>query len=125
MVTVALPFLYTHQVSSFELPEKLPFGEVSANVGYFSQYVWRGEQQNAGQSAIQGGFDYIDTQAIRTDRIYRTILCTIIKNYKQSCPIYKSFRCLPRCYRSRFFRIKDKNSIDKICLLYTSDAADE
>ena len=61
MVTVALPFLYTHQVSSFELPEKLPFGEVSANVGYFSQYVWRGEQQNAGQSAIQGGFDWSAT----------------------------------------------------------------
>ena len=43
---------------SFEFPEKFPYGDVSANVGFYSQYVWRGEQQNAGQSAIQGGLDY-------------------------------------------------------------------
>ena len=36
----------------------MPYGDVSANVSYYSQYVWRGEQQNAGQSAIQGGLDY-------------------------------------------------------------------
>ena len=45
-------------VEPLEFPEKLPFGDVSANVSYYSQYVWRGEQQNAGQSAIQGGLDY-------------------------------------------------------------------
>lgn len=49
--------IYT-SASSFEFPEKFPYGEVSANVGFYSQYVWRGEQQNAGQSAIQGGLDY-------------------------------------------------------------------
>ena len=45
-------------IEPIEFPEKLPFGDVSANVSYYSQYVWRGEQQNAGQSAIQGGLDY-------------------------------------------------------------------
>ena len=54
---LAAPLLFTN-AKSYEFPEKLPFGDVSANVGYYSQYVWRGEQQNAGQSAIQGGLDY-------------------------------------------------------------------
>ena len=58
-VTLALPILWgSSSVKSFEFPEKLPFGEVSANVSYYSQYIWRGEQQNTGQSAVQGGFDY-------------------------------------------------------------------
>ena len=43
---------------SYEFPEKLPYGDISANIGHYSQYVWRGEQQNAGQSAVQGGLDY-------------------------------------------------------------------
>ncbi len=55
---VALPMLLATDLKSFELPEKFPYGEISANVSFFSQYVWRGEQQNAGQSAIQGGFDW-------------------------------------------------------------------
>ena len=58
-ITLALPIIWgSSAVKSFEFPEKLPFGEVSANVSYYSQYIWRGEQQNAGQSAVQGGFDY-------------------------------------------------------------------
>ena len=55
---LALPLTISKEVKSFEFPEKLPYGDVSANVSYYSQYVWRGEQQNAGQSAIQGGLDY-------------------------------------------------------------------
>ena len=55
---LALPLTISQEAKSFEFPEKLPYGDVSANVSYYSQYVWRGEQQNAGQSAIQGGLDY-------------------------------------------------------------------
>jgi uncharacterized protein (TIGR02001 family) len=55
---LALPILFASDIKSFELPEKFPYGEISANISYYSQYVWRGEQQNAGQSAIQGGFDW-------------------------------------------------------------------
>ena len=55
---LALPLAISQEAKSFEFPEKLPYGDVSANVSYYSQYVWRGEQQNAGQSAIQGGLDY-------------------------------------------------------------------
>ena len=57
VAALAAPLVFTN-AKSYEFPEKLPFGDVSANVGYYSQYVWRGEQQNAGQSAIQGGLDY-------------------------------------------------------------------
>tara|TARA_X000000950_G_C13722208_1_gene580736 strand:- start:52 stop:816 length:765 start_codon:yes stop_codon:yes gene_type:complete len=57
MSALVSPLLFTN-AKSYEFPDKLPFGEVSANVGYYSQYVWRGEQQNAGQSAVQGGLDY-------------------------------------------------------------------
>ena len=31
---------------------------VSANVGFVSDYVWRGDTQNSHKPAIQGGFDY-------------------------------------------------------------------
>ena len=57
ITALASPLIF-NSVKSYEFPDKLPFGDVSANVGYYSQYVWRGEQQNAGQSAIQGGLDY-------------------------------------------------------------------
>ena len=57
VTALATPMLFSN-AKGYEFPEKLPFGDVSANVGYYSQYVWRGEQQNAGQSAIQGGLDY-------------------------------------------------------------------
>ena len=52
------PLTLTEKANSFEFPEEPPYGSISANVSYYSQYIWRGEQQNAGQSAIQGGFDY-------------------------------------------------------------------
>ncbi len=55
---VPLPFVLINPVNSFEFPEKPPYGEISANVGFYSQYVWRGERQNNGQSAVQGGLDY-------------------------------------------------------------------
>ena len=57
VTALATPLVFS-SAKSFEFPEKLPFGDISANVGYYSQYVWRGEQQNAGQSAVQGGLDY-------------------------------------------------------------------
>ena len=60
MSALATPLLFT-SAKSFEFPDKLPYGDISANVGYYSQYVWRGEQQNAGQSAVQGGLDYAVT----------------------------------------------------------------
>ena len=53
-----LSLININNANSFEFPDKLPYGEISANVSWYSQYIWRGEQQNAGQSAIQGGFDY-------------------------------------------------------------------
>ena len=57
---LATPLVFSN-AKSFEFPEKLPFGDISANVGYYSQYIWRGERQNDGQSAIQGGLDYSAT----------------------------------------------------------------
>ena len=57
VTALATPLVFSN-AKSYEFPEKLPFGDISANVGYYSQYVWRGEQQNAGQSAVQGGLDY-------------------------------------------------------------------
>ena len=44
--------------NSFEFPDKLPYGEISANVNFASSYIWRGEVQNGNNPAIQGGFDY-------------------------------------------------------------------
>ena len=55
---LTLPFLVVSPAKSFEFPEELPYGSISANVSYYSQYIWRGEQQNDGQSAVQGGLDY-------------------------------------------------------------------
>ena len=48
---LTIPFLFVNPPKSFEFPEELPYGSISANVGYYSQYIWRGEQQNDGQSA--------------------------------------------------------------------------
>ena len=65
-MALALPMTVSSQAKSFEFPEKLPFGEFSANVQYVSNYIWRGEEQT-GEIAIQGGFDWgatlIDTYA--------------------------------------------------------------
>ena len=58
VTALSLPFAIASPVKSFEFPDKLPYGEISANVAYYSQYVWRGERQNDGQSAVQGGLDY-------------------------------------------------------------------
>ena len=44
-------------VNSFEFPDKPPVGELSANVSYYTNYIWRGEEQTGGL-ALQGGFDY-------------------------------------------------------------------
>ena len=40
---LTLPLVFS-DAKSFEFPEKLPYGDVSANVGYYSQYV--GEVSN-------------------------------------------------------------------------------
>jgi len=59
-----LPFVigsvvfFTSSANAFEFPEKLPYGEISANVNFASSYIWRGEVQNGNNPAIQGGFDY-------------------------------------------------------------------
>ena len=58
VTALSVPFAIASPVKSFEFPDKLPYGEISANVSYYSQYVWRGERQNDGQSAVQGGLDY-------------------------------------------------------------------
>ena len=47
----------SQESKSFEFPEKPPVGELSANVSYYTNYIWRGEEQTGGMS-IQGGFDY-------------------------------------------------------------------
>ena len=47
-----------NSVKAFEFPEKVPFGEVSANVNFATSYIWRGEVQNGNNPAIQGGLDY-------------------------------------------------------------------
>jgi len=51
------PFTFFDKVNSFEFPDKPPVGELSANVSYYTNYIWRGEEQTGGL-AIQGGFDY-------------------------------------------------------------------
>ena len=59
--------MFANEAKAFEFPEKLPFGEISANVTFASSYIWRGEVQNGNNPAIQGGFDWsmdvIDTYA--------------------------------------------------------------
>jgi uncharacterized protein (TIGR02001 family) len=54
---LSLPLLFANQVKAFEFPDKPPVGELSANVSYYTNYIWRGEEQTGGL-AIQGGFDY-------------------------------------------------------------------
>ena len=54
---LVVPLLNSSGARSFEFPEKLPYGDVSANVSYYTNYIWRGEEQTGGMS-IQGGFDY-------------------------------------------------------------------
>ena len=39
-------------------PEPTPEHTLTANVGLFSQYIFRGISQTAGKPAVQGGFDY-------------------------------------------------------------------
>ena len=51
------PFIFFGKVNSFEFPDKPPVGDLSANVSYYTNYIWRGEEQTGGLS-IQGGFDY-------------------------------------------------------------------
>jgi uncharacterized protein (TIGR02001 family) len=51
------PFAFFDNANSFEFPDKPPVGELSANVSYYTNYIWRGEEQTGGL-AIQGGFDY-------------------------------------------------------------------
>src|SRR5207248_2509455 len=39
-------------------PPPAPEQALTANVGFFSEYIFRGIQQTAGKPAVQGGFDY-------------------------------------------------------------------
>ncbi|MFL2679465.1 hypothetical protein CBE37_03395 [bacterium TMED277] len=54
---IVAPFICFNNAKSFEFPDKPPVGELSANVSYYTNYIWRGEEQTGG-IAIQGGFDY-------------------------------------------------------------------
>ena len=54
---LATPLVIASEAKSFEFPDKPPVGELSANVSYYTNYIWRGEEQTGGL-AIQGGFDY-------------------------------------------------------------------
>ena len=54
---IVAPFTFFDKANSFEFPDKPPVGELSANVSYYTNYIWRGEEQTGGLS-IQGGFDY-------------------------------------------------------------------
>ena len=56
-LAVALPLTFSSNTKAFEFPEELPIGELSANVQYISNYIWRGEEQST-EIAIQGGFDF-------------------------------------------------------------------
>ena len=40
---LAVPLTYVQESKSFEFPEKPPVGELSANVSYYTNYIWRGE----------------------------------------------------------------------------------
>ncbi len=51
------PFVISSEGKTFEFPDKPPVGELSANVSYYTNYIWRGEEQTGGMS-VQGGFDY-------------------------------------------------------------------
>ena len=53
---VVIPLTFNN-ANSFEFPDKPPVGELSANVSYYTNYIWRGEEQTGGL-ALQGGFDY-------------------------------------------------------------------
>ena len=57
IVGTILPLTFSFEAKSFEFPEAPPVGELSANVSYYTNYIWRGEEQTGGL-AIQGGFDY-------------------------------------------------------------------
>lgn len=54
----AMCLLGATESKSFEFPDKLPYGEISANVTLATSYIWRGEVQNGNNWAVQGGFDY-------------------------------------------------------------------
>ena len=42
------PFTFFDKANSFEFPDKPPFGELSANVSYYTNSIWRGEEQTGG-----------------------------------------------------------------------------
>ena len=42
------PFTFFDKANSFEFPDKPPVGELSANVSYYTNYIWRGEEQTGG-----------------------------------------------------------------------------
>ena len=45
-------------VAVAQTPAPAPEHTLTANVGLFSEYIFRGISQTAGEPAIQGGFDY-------------------------------------------------------------------
>ena len=54
---IALPLMFAQDAKSFEFPDKPPIGELSANIGYATNYIWRGEEQSGGIH-VNGGFDW-------------------------------------------------------------------
>ena len=42
------PFTIVEKVNAFEFPDKPPFGELSANVSYYTNYIWRVKSKQEG-----------------------------------------------------------------------------
>ncbi len=57
-IAVALFALFSTSVLAQTAAPATPENTLTANVGIFSQYLFRGISQTAGKPAVQGGFDY-------------------------------------------------------------------
>ena len=55
-IPIALVFAVT--VAQAQTPAPAPEHTVTANIGLYSEYLFRGIAQTAGKPAVQGGFDY-------------------------------------------------------------------
>src|SRR4029453_8356894 len=59
MLAAALGMLFAQSaLAQTPAPAPPPEQTITANVGLFSEYLFRGISQTAGKPAVQGGFDY-------------------------------------------------------------------
>src|SRR5512145_3104795 len=67
-VPIALAFATAVAVAQAQTPVPAapppPEHTVTANVGLFSEYIFRGIAQTAGKPAVQGGFDYAHSSGV-------------------------------------------------------------